>query len=62
MDATSKGSKWINIVKQAVAALHDENIYTHFIPYKNTPGHPSIQEQEDLANSLIQFIDKNIDW
>ncbi len=62
MDATIEGSKWMNYVKQAVTNLNDKNIYTHFMPFKETPGHPSIKEQEDMANSLIQFIDENIDW
>ncbi len=62
MDATHEGSKWMNYIEQAVAALHDEDIYTHFIPFKGTPGHPSIQEQKDLANSLILFIDEHVDW
>ncbi len=62
MDATREGSKWMNYIEKAVANLNDKNIYTHFIPYKQSPGHPSILEQEQMANSLIQFIDKNIDW
>ncbi len=62
MDATREGSKWMNYIKKAVANLNDKKIYTHFIPYKKTPGHPSIIEQEEMANSLIQFIDNNINW
>ena len=62
MDATRKESKWMDYIKRAVANLNDMKIYTHFIPYKETPGHPSITEQEEMANSLIQFIDENIDW
>ncbi|GGK15516.1 endoglucanase [Yeosuana aromativorans] len=62
MDITKEGSKWIDFVKTAVANLKDENIYTCIVPFKGTPGHPSIREQESLANSLIQCIDSNIDW
>lgn len=62
MDITKEDSKWIDFVKTAVANLHDENMYTCIVPFKGTSGHPSIQEQEDLANSLIQCIDSNIDW
>jgi len=62
MDATREGSKWMGYIKKAVANLNDKNIYTHFIPFKETPGHPSIKEQEEISNSLIQFIDKNIVW
>ncbi|MRT92814.1 SGNH/GDSL hydrolase family protein [Ancylomarina sp. 16SWW S1-10-2] len=62
MDATKEGSKWIDYINKAVTNLNDKNIYTHFIPYKGTPGHPTIQEQEELASSLIHFIDDNIIW
>ncbi len=62
MDATKKNSLWPSYIDTAVENLNDTNIYTHFIPYKNTPGHPSIKEQEKMAESLIQFIDKNIEW
>lgn len=62
MDATKKGSIWPAYIEKAVSHLEDENIYTHFIPYKETLGHPSIKEQEEMAESLIQFIDKNIKW
>jgi len=62
MDATRKGSKWPLYIKSAVATLDDPKIYTHFIPYKDSPGHPTVKEQEDIANSLIQFIDTTIKW
>jgi hypothetical protein len=62
MDATREGSPWPDYVIRAVDNLDDPAIYTHFVPYKETPGHPSISEQEDMANSFIRFIDENIDW
>lgn len=62
MDATSEGSKWPDYIRQAVNALNDEKIYTHFIPFKGTSGHPNIEEQGVLANSLIQFIENRIEW
>lgn len=62
MDAAKEDSKWINFIKKGVANLNDNNIYTHFIPFKETNGHPSVKEQEEIANSLIQFINNNIDW
>lgn len=62
MDATKAGSPWPDYVKQAVAQLHDSKIYTHFFPYKNTGGHPSIVEQKAMATSLIAFIKKHIRW
>lgn len=62
MDATREGSEWPGYISQAVNELADPKIYTHFIPYKNTPGHPNIEEQKELAQSLIRFIDNHIEW
>jgi len=60
MDATREGSKWPGYVKSAVDNLNDLRVSTHFMPYKGTSGHPSIEEQEEMANSLTQFINENI--
>ena len=62
MDITKKGSKWINIVKKAASELQDKNIYTLFVPFKNTKGHPNVAEQNALADSLIHFIKKKFAW
>ncbi|WP_428331229.1 SGNH/GDSL hydrolase family protein [Mucilaginibacter sp.] len=62
MDATKAGSPWPGYIDKAVAGLNDKNVYTHFIPYKNTNGHPSAKEQQAMANDLITYIDKNIAW
>jgi len=62
MDATKPGSPWPGYIEKAVAELHDKRIYTHFIPYKNTPGHPSAKEQQAMADDLIAFIERNIKW
>ncbi len=62
MDITSNGSKWPDLVQRSVNELNDGNIYTHFIPYKETGGHPKVDEQEQLAKSLIHFMEENIEW
>ena len=62
MDATREGSKWPGYIKQAVTNLNDPKIYSFIVPFKNTLGHPSIKEQQEMANQLIQFINENIDW
>ena len=62
MDATEKGSAWTSYIEKAVTRLDDAKIYTHFMPYKETVGHPSIQEQEVMANSLIKFIEDKMEW
>lgn len=62
MDAAREGSKWIDYIKIAVANINDEKIYTHFMPYIEASAHPSIKDHEEMANSLIGFIEENIDW
>ncbi|MDB5006679.1 MAG: celE 1 [Mucilaginibacter sp.] len=62
MDATKPGSPWPGYIDKAVASLNDKNILTHFIPYKNTNGHPSVKEQQAMADDLIGFMEKNIVW
>jgi len=62
MDATREGSPWPGYIEKAVEELKDKKIYTHFIPYKNTPGHPNAKEQQAMADDLIPFIDAHIRW
>jgi carbohydrate esterase-like protein/GDSL-like lipase/acylhydrolase family protein len=62
MDATQEGSVWPGYVSQAVDNLNDSRILTHYVAYKETPGHPSVSEQQDMADSFIHFIDENISW
>jgi hypothetical protein len=62
MDATKPGSPWPGYIQKAVDGLNDKEIYTHFIPYKNTNGHPSLKEQQAMADDLIGYIEKNISW
>lgn len=62
MDATKAGSPWPGYIQKAVDGIGDKNIYTHFIPYKGTPGHPNLKEQQAMANDLEAFIDKTVNW
>ena len=62
MDATKPGSVWPGYVETAVANLADTNIYTHFMPYEESTAHPSVQQQQNMADSLIQFIETTIVW
>ncbi|MDR3652129.1 MAG: SGNH/GDSL hydrolase family protein [Paludibacter sp.] len=62
MDATREGSVWPGYIEQAAKQLNDPKIYTCFFKYKNTDGHPKVPEQQAMADSLIKFIDKNINW
>ncbi|MCU4174415.1 hypothetical protein [Carboxylicivirga sp. N1Y90] len=62
MDATKEGSSWPGYVQTAVKELNDEKMYTLMFPYKNTPGHPKVDEHKVMAKLLIAFIDENIKW
>lgn len=62
MDATREGSPWPSYVETAVEQLNDPKIFTYFMPFKNTGGHPNKAEQEVMAEGLIRFIDENIQW
>ena len=62
MDATQTGSPWPGYIERSVAQTGDKNILTHFFPYKNTPGHPNVKEQEAMADDLIAFIEQNVKW
>tara|TARA_B110000503_G_C7158491_1_gene418507 strand:+ start:1991 stop:3088 length:1098 start_codon:yes stop_codon:yes gene_type:complete len=62
MDAAKEDSKWMEYINLAVANLSDEKVFAHFMPYIEAKAHPSIKDQQIMAISLIEFIDKNIDW
>lgn len=62
MDITREGSNWPGYVEEAIALLNDDRIYSVFTPYKETPGHPKIEEQEVIAENLISFIEENLGW
>lgn len=63
MDIMKPGSPWPGYVIKAVAQLNDPKIYTHFFPYHGrSDRHPKAREHEEIANSLIKFIDDNIKW
>lgn len=60
MDITKENSNWPNYVHKAVTNLNDSNIYTCFVPYKNSPGHPKVEEHEAIANKLTKLIKEKI--
>jgi hypothetical protein len=62
MDITRAGSPWPGYVEKAVAGLQDQKVYTLFAPYKDTPGHPRVEEQQVMANQLIKFIQEKLNW
>lgn len=62
MDVTQNASKWPHYITKAVKDLIDSKIHTLFVPFKNSPGHPSIKEQTVMADTLVTFIERNIKW
>ncbi|WP_225987825.1 SGNH/GDSL hydrolase family protein [Rufibacter sp. LB8] len=62
MDIVKSGSVWPALVQKAVEDLQDSKIHTLVMPYKNTPGHPRVEEQQAMANQLITFIEEKIQW
>ncbi|MGQ1910349.1 SGNH/GDSL hydrolase family protein [Marinifilum sp. RC60d5] len=62
MDATKDGSEWPEYVKKAVKSLNDNNIYTFFMPYKNSKGHPELEDQKLMGEALIKFIEDTLHW
>ena len=62
MDITRQGSPWPGYVRQAVARLNDPAVFTFFVPFKNTPGHPDISEQKEMAEALTAFIEDRFGW
>ncbi len=62
MDATREGSPWPGYIEKAVQDLNDSRLYTHFVPYKNTEGHPNVREQKAMAADLVSYIDEHVQW
>jgi hypothetical protein len=62
MNTTQEGSQWPGYVEKAVASLQDQKVFTHFFKYKNTPGHPRVNDHKLMAESLIEFIDSHVKW
>ncbi|RFZ94302.1 electron transporter RnfD [Mucilaginibacter conchicola] len=62
MDASKEGSAWPGYIEKAVAGLNDKDVYTHFFAFKNTPGHPSVKEQQAMGEDLIAYIKSTFKW
>ena len=62
MSITKENTPWPGYVQRAVDSMNDSKIFTFFIPYKNSNGHPKVDEQREMADRLIRFIDRNILW
>lgn len=59
MDVTKKGSPWPSYVEAAVKRMRadgDHRIHALIVPFKNTPGHPDVEEQKAMARLLVRKI------
>lgn len=62
MDATIEGSPWPGYVEEAVNLLNDKNIYNIVFPYIEKPGHPRVEDNKNMAEQLIHFIEETFGW
>ena len=62
MNAVRKGAKWKTYIETAVTQLNDPNIHTYFFPFLAKNAHPNAVQQQVMADSLVQFIDRTVDW
>jgi hypothetical protein len=62
MNATREDLPWRGYVNSAVKKMNDDNVYTYFFFYKGGYNHPKEAEHKRMADSLIMFIKKNINW
>ncbi len=59
MGAVKTDAPWSGYIKQALAEINDDKIYTLFFPYIHTNTHPKIHHHKQMADTLIKFIEKN---
>ncbi len=62
MDAVREGSPWPGYIREAVKEMNDPSIYTLFFPYLQKDGHPKVKDHRVMADTLVHFIDRNINW
>lgn len=62
MDATRKGSPWPKYVEEVVSRFDDPKMHTLFFPFTGKSGHPRRDDNRVMADQLIAFIEKNIQW
>ncbi|WP_462265017.1 SGNH/GDSL hydrolase family protein [Mucilaginibacter sp.] len=62
MSAVQPGSPWPGYIRQAVANLHDRKMLTFFFSPVKGYAHPRVKDDQQMANELIAFIDKQMKW
>ena len=59
MTITKEGSVWIDILEELILESSDPKLHFLSVPFKNSPGHPTKEEQSQLASALISFLELN---
>ncbi|MEM6804306.1 MAG: GDSL-type esterase/lipase family protein [Bacteroidota bacterium] len=62
MDITQASSPWPKYVEEAVVNMKDSKVHSLRVAFKDTPGHPRVEEQEILAQALIAKIQEKVGW
>lgn len=62
LDITKESSPWPKYVEEAVENMGDSKLHSLIVPYKDTPGHPRVEEQQVLAQALIAKIQEKVGW
>ena len=61
MGASRSGSEWPEYIANAVdkynVELNDNKVFYVPMTYKNTDGHPTVSEHQQMADVLIPFIE-----
>ncbi len=62
MDVVKDGSPWPKYVEKAVAGMGDKDIFFMSFPFINSTEHPNVEQHRQMADMLIEFIEKNVKW
>jgi hypothetical protein len=62
MGAVKEDSPWPGYVSRAVEITGDKKILSFFFRYKGIAGHPKVKDHKIMADDLIAFIDRTINW
>lgn len=62
MSAVKEGSPWAGYVEKAVEKINSKDVYFCLFPYKNSSGHPKVKDHRVMADTLINFIERNNIW
>ncbi len=62
MSAAREDLPWAGYIKKAVKKINRDDVYFCLFPYKNSSGHPRVKDHKIMADTLINFIERNNIW